>query len=518
MLNRFFGYKVHSFIHIGGMCILAIGMPLNKVLMSVGVIGCVGNLLLEGNMKKYGENIRNNKTFLWLLAFFTLHLLGLIWSSDWQYAAHDLKIKLPLLAVPLALTARPIINRKHIHLILWCLLASLLLTTTINFAFFQHWVGNKIYLDIRQISLFGSHIRIGILVSLGAGLGLYFFSITCGVINRLLWLSLVSWFILYTFYSQILSGAISLGVVLLVFVLTNSKKYKKLVYFSLVGMMLTLVFVIGFIFYPRQIKNQDLSLLPTVTEEGNLYIHDLENKTVENSNLVFVSVCDVELQREWEKRSRLPYAGKDKSGQYIRPTVIRYLASKNLEKNALGMRQLSVKDIQNIENGIASIGELNTGIIARFHGIKYQLDNAENPNGHSLLQRIEYWKTGFRIAKENWLFGVGTGDVQLAFDRQYAKDASILAPENRLRAHNMYLTVWISFGVFGLVLFVGMLMNFAAKAKKNRELIAQMFVFVALVSFWYEDMIETQLGVCIVAFFLGLFIHPIGKKRVGEEV
>lgn len=65
MSNKLFSFKVHSFLHVLGMSILAFGLPLNKVLMSIGAIWGVSNLVLEGDIKTYLKNIRK-----------TLHLNG----------------------------------------------------------------------------------------------------------------------------------------------------------------------------------------------------------------------------------------------------------------------------------------------------------------------------------------------------------------------------------------------------------------------------------------------------------
>ena len=189
--------------------------------------------------------------------------------------------------------------------------------------------------------------------------------------------------------------------------------------------------------------------------------------------------------------------------------MIRYLASKNFSKDAVGIKKLTPFDMHNIENGIASVELLQTGIMARLNGIKYQFNNNFDPNGHSILQRLEYWKTALEIIQENWIIGTGTGDVQLAFDQQYEKDNSILLKKNRLRAHNMYLTIWVTFGIIGLIIFFGFLYSFIRFNIKNKELIGILFFFVMISTFLIEDTIETQMGVSIISLFTGLFLSKI---------
>ena len=88
------------------------------------------------------------------------------------------------------------------------------------------------------------------------------------------------------------------------------------------------------------------------------------------------------------------------------------MQSKSLPLNKSGLDQLDGKDIKNIEKGVADYREENNGFISRLYSLRFELHNSRDPNGHSLLQRLEYWKAGLSILKKNWWFGVGSGDVQ----------------------------------------------------------------------------------------------------------
>ncbi|MDQ3100998.1 MAG: hypothetical protein M3R08_06400, partial [Bacteroidota bacterium] len=43
----------------------------------------------------------------WMLILYMLHLIGMAWSTNWDYGLFDLQIKLPLLLVPLIGIMRP---------------------------------------------------------------------------------------------------------------------------------------------------------------------------------------------------------------------------------------------------------------------------------------------------------------------------------------------------------------------------------------------------------------------------
>jgi hypothetical protein len=510
-----FSSSIHYYITLTSVLLLAVGMPLNKIMMSVGAMLGVFNLLLERDFSTYYNNLKNNKAFLWLLAFFLLHVLGLIWTSDFGYAAKDIKIKLPLLGVPLALVARPI-QKKHVQLALKLLITSLFITSLINFSSYYQLIGNRVYTDIREMSLFGSHIRYGILISLGVGSSLYLIKTTSRY--KFLYLIAIIWFTIYTYYSQVISGALALIIVFTLYSLKWLFEKNKTVAYSFLGFLLIITITLFNFLKPEKSVAIDVAKLPIKTAEGNPYSNDLLNPQSENNQPVYISICDLELRREWNKISSMDYDDKDLKGQYIRYTIIRYLTSKNYSKDATGINRLKKGDIENIEKGIASIEEGKKGMIARLYSIRYQLNNNENPNGHSLLQRFEYWKTAIKIIKENWLIGVGTGDVQDSFNQQYEKDNSVLISSNRLRAHNMYLTVFVTFGVIGFVIFMGFLFYFFKQNFSSNRFLYFVALAVIAVTFLIEDTIETQLGVSIVSFFVALGLQDNKEELLGSIV
>lgn len=499
-----FSPKVHYYIAVLSLVLLAMGMPFNKILMSLGSMLGIFNLILERDFKEYWNNIKTNKALLWLSLFFVIHLLGLLWTDDYSYAFHDLQIKLPLLAVPLALVARPI-QKQHIYLILRILLVSLTLSSIINFGYYFNWFGNKSYLDIREMSLFGSHIRYGILIGLGVGICIHLIEKIKKY--QVLLALLIIWFSIYTFYSQVISGGITLLIVFIFYLFKWSWFKNRVFTFSLFGTLSVFFISLISFFTPQNSVSLDPDQLPKFTKEGNAYDNDLMSKHIEHNQPVYVSVCDKELRREWNKLSVINYDSLDLKQQFVRNTLIRYLSSKKLSKDAEGIKHLTSEDISNIGKGIASVDELKSGLIGRLYAVRFQLNNNEDPNGHSLLQRFEYWKTAFHIIQHNWLIGVGTGDVQSAFDKQYEKEKSPLKTQNRLRAHNLYLTILVTFGVIGCIVFVLFLYQFLKFNFTKESFLSIVFLAVFMVTSLIEDTIETQLGVCIVAFFIAIGIQ-----------
>lgn len=507
MLNRIFGKKFHDYFHLFGISAFSIGLPSSKIILSIATMLILVNLLLEGDYRKYWHNIRNNRVFLILAAYFILHLVGLLWTENFIYAFQDLRIKLTIFLIPLAIVSKPLESEKHLRNILFLFCAALVVTSLVNFAAYQHWFGTKNYSDIRALSLFGSHIRYGILIAMGAAISLFYLW-KLESAKKWFLIPVLMWFCFYTYYSQIISGLLALVLILFTFLLfVGFKKSKRLGYSIVVLLFLLLALPSVYLFLRLSEQTKiDVSKLESVTPFGNPYTHTAHPNTYVNGTPIFTYLCEEELKKSWNNCSSLNYDSLDNRKQPLRITLIRYMTTKGLRKDRYDFQKLSAKDIRFIEDGIASIQETKTGFPARFEGIKFQLNNAMDPNGHSLLQRLEFWKTGWTIIKENWAIGVGTGDVQDAFDQQYTIENSALLPINRLRAHNAYLTNWISFGILGLLLFMWMNVAFFIENYKKKNILPLLFCIVAISTFFIEDTLETQMGAAFFAFFYALFL------------
>lgn len=447
--------------------------------MSLGLIlGGIG-FFIERDWQNYGRNFKRNRAFLFVLGFYFLHLVGLIWSRDLDFGLHDVKVKFSLLGVGLIIASRPPLSELSKWWLVVVLVLSLAITSTINFVTYSFFREQLNFTDARDMSLFGSHIRYGILIAFGPLLAFWLYR----RYQLKFWVfGLFSlWMLFYTYYSQVLSGVVSVLVVIAataIFWVLSAKKW-----WLLFGMGTPILLTVG----------------------GLLYYLSQPIPYLKNANLTLTEEQRNELSTAWNQVSDIPFSEKDEREQWIEFTVQRYLISKNLPVNKKGISQLSNSDIRNIEKGFADINEIGDGMLPRLFGLRFQLHHANNPNGHTVLERLEYWKTAWKIIQRNYLIGVGTGDVLQEMQAMYDEENSPLLEENRLRAHNSYLTFWLTFGIFGLLFFIALNLNFIHQQWKKRQLLGFVFGTVMLVTFSFEDTLETQMGVTLFAFFYFLF-------------
>lgn len=521
MLDRLTGKPVHLYVHLFSCILLAGGLPASKIPLSLGTILIVLNLLLEADFKTYWSNLKSNRIAYGLWCYIAIEWLSLAWSSDWNYAAHDLRVKLPLYAIPLALVAKPLTGRRHLHLVLGFFLAGVFVTSVLNIGSWFHIWGNKTYDDIRGLSQFGSHIRYGLMVGMAIALCIAWFRERLRY--RFVAVLLIVWWTWYTYFSQVISGyAAVLAVFFVATLFLVASMRRRSLRWGIVGTVsaviaLSVWWTIDF-FRPTPPKEAvDTSI--RWSAGNHWYWTDSVNVEWENGYPVVAYISQVELEKAWNAASEVDYyTGFDKKQQPIAFTLWRYMASKGLYKDSVGFLSMSKADVTNVENGLASVELAKGGIYARLYSLKHQLEHPENPNGHSLLQRLQYWKAARTIISEHWIAGVGAGDIQRAFDGYYATHATGLDKKQQLRSHNQYLTTWITSGILGFAAFVlwwGSLLRMGWK-KHLPAVVA--FTAIALVSFLIEDTLETQMGVTFIALFYGLFVSnpALAGRRSGS--
>jgi len=469
---------VHHHIHLFVLCLFAVGIVSSKFLMSMGLLIGLINLIAEAEFKKYYRNLKKNKFFIAILIFFIFHLVGMIWSENMDYGFNDIRRKLSMLVVPIILISKPISSLSDYKKIIFCFIGALIITSVINTSYFFWLSDNSEHKDLRELSLFNSHIRYAIMIALA--IPLLYQCYTASKKRKVLFAFLVIWFLFYTYVSQVLTGVISLCAILLAYLI-----YQWIVRGQIKFMwILLLAFICGFGFTYKAFFS--------------------EYKILKYTDIDFYS-----MQQEWIKKSKSSFDGLDERGQELKFTAARFLHSKDLPPNGTGVKRLLPVEVEAIENGKANVKEMEMGFWGRIEGLRYQLHHPSDPNGHSLLQRYEAWKTGFEIYKDHYLLGTGTGDIDDSFTKKYRENKSKLTAVNQIRGHNMYLTSLLTFGPIGLFLFLYLIGVHIKIQLQSKQFIGFVFMTVMVITFLFEDTLETQTGITLFSFFAALYSIPL---------
>ncbi len=506
----------HRYIYFFGLALLVVSLPLSVFLLSVAQIILLVNWLAENNWLEKWEQAKKHKGVFAFAVIYMVHLIGMFYSTDWNYGLHDLKIKLPLFILPIIIGTTSPLSKQEFKNILLFFCGGLLISSLISTGKLFGWWGSEV-MDVRDISIFISHIRLALMVNMAIFIMAWFISGGKNLYPKLGFSLVLIWFVIFLVILKSLTGLIIFAILFLFFSVRYAFKSSNLMlkWFTVVGVSMLLL--LGTTYFTHtfsqfyNIERVNASELETETANGNFYAHDTTSPDFENGNLTWIYVCDKELESVWNKRSNLNYKGTDLKGQELRYTLIRYLTSKGLRKDSAGLMALDPQDIRNIELGMANhVYAWKFSLYPRIYQLLWEvnkLKNGENPSGHSFTQRLEYFTTSLDIIESNFWFGVGTGDIAQAFEQQYIKNNSKLDIRWRLRAHNQLLTFFLTFGLVGFLIVAAALIYPAIKEKSRIKYLIILFLIVGFMSFLNEDTLETHAGISFFAFFYAFFLY-----------
>jgi O-Antigen ligase len=504
---------------------MAMAMVFSNFFMSFFGFWMLGAVVLEMITDHYtGQHIsdrwqrlRANIPARFMVGLYLLLAVGMLWTEDLEYGVKDLRMKLPILFIPVLMPLLRPIPEKVFRFILLSFVVALTIAVTRCLAIYVSWNNPELH-DVREISVFISHIRFSLMIVFGMAILVFVFMKD----NALRWPAVLL-LVYFLFFLWILESVTGFSILILMTAvwMLRAAVLSKVIAVRIAAVVLAIGLPLGAVMYFAScyhhyfsVQQLDWEHLETHTPGGEAYEHHPENRVIENGHYVYQYIAWNEMYAGWSSRSKLHPDSLDGKGHVLKGTLIRYLTSKGLRKDAGGLAALTDEDIRNIEMGITSIADLGkTGLRARIDKILFEYDvyiNGGNPTGHSVFQRLEFWKAARAVISEHPVMGVGTGDVRKAVFHQYELNKSKLANENRLNAHNQYLTLWAATGIVGLLLFIAVLLiPLRLQPVRQKALLLSFMVIVAL-SCVAEDTLETQAGVTFFAFWYVLLTLPSG--------
>ncbi|HWY10843.1 MAG TPA: O-antigen ligase family protein [Bacteroidia bacterium] len=498
-------------------------MLFGTVPTSIPEIILFSNWVFEGNYKEKWNTLKGHKLFWILSSVFLMHWVGLIFTSNLEEGLHDIKIKIPLMLLPLVFFSAKPLNKKELNLLL-CLLVSGIVLSSFWCVYYSY---SHVLLDIRKASRFISHIRFGLFINLGICTLVYFImeqnsfrikALSVFIILYLLWFMLAFSFV---------TGLVMFGLLAVIFVLYLIIKQSvkiKLIGFSLLvaGALTGLWFIHGEWKASNFIDTSTVNTLKQKSLNGRPYAKVKDNKHTENGFYVGYNIQYQELSSGWPLLSKLSIIQKDKKNNPVVWTLIRYMTSKGLTKDSVGLMQLNKTDVENIEKGITNYKYADASALRKrvkeFLWEYQDYKNGANPSGNTMLMRFEFWKAAAYIIHRNIWMGVGTGDAQKAFDKAYYRTNTNLSHEWRLRSHNQFLAITVAFGIFGLMIFLFSLFYPITILRKKLHGLYFMFFIITIISFLTEDTLETQAGASFYAYFNTLFLWLAYQGRGSDEL
>lgn len=501
---------------------IVVGLSLSKPLITLGEIGLGVTWLTNGNIKNQFLSFFKNKIALLLSSIYLLTIIGLFYTTDFEFGIGDVRRKIPLFLLPLLLSGLNPISQQEIKLIFKIYVIGVVASSL--WSIFVLLGGLDVTIvDSRELSRFNSHVRFGLQICL-AIFGIFHYAMKeISFKNKIAWIILACWLLIFMFIINLFTGVLVFFITSVVLLLSYGfKQQNKLVRIAFL-IVFVLFFVSNYLYIThsfsdyKSMQKTELLTMIEFSEKGEKLSHDTISELKnfkENGNYIYRNIAFKEVEQAWNLRSDYKFNGTDMKGQELKTTLFRFITSKGERKTALSIEKLSDDEVVAIEKGIANYLYLNmNNFTLRLHKIIWEFDVYQQhgvASGHSVVMRWVYWQNAFKIFKENMLIGIGTGDLEDAFIHEY-KTQGILSEKYYLRAHNQYITYAVSFGLIGFTWFLFFLFYPFFKLKLYKNFLYLAFFCIVLLSMVSEDTLETQVGVMFFAFFNTLLILNIKR-------
>ena len=504
--------------------IFMLSLPFSEALISISGVFLLLISLMFIRRPRAKLAPTKRKQLLLFLTIYLLYLIGMFFCKDIKWGIYDLQKNIPFLIIPLAFFVGKRISSDQLKKLLLVFSFSVVASAFITIIGF-YLSDQSSVLDAQEQG-FIHHIRFSFQVIFAIVILSNFFLLARVAMGRILKVGgiiSILFLVLFLIWHQSFTGIVTfvltafLGIIIIVFNL-REKVWKRLAWTTLI---LLFVIPVGYLYYAIEkfydVDVVEFSQLEKVTSQGNNYSHNLQNKKIENGHYVGLYWCEEEMEKAWNKRANIKYIEIDKNGYQVKETLVRYLTSMNLRKDAEGISQLSVDDIRNIESGISNyiLAQKGLSLYPRIYVSIWELDTyfkTGYANNQSLSQRMEYGKAAITIIKENFWFGVGTGNWKKAYYDAYVKNKSQMDAERYADAHNQYLNYWVKFGFLGLMWILFAIIYPVIKTKAYKNPVFLLFLVSMLIGNMGDSNFETHVGSSFFVLFYCLFISAEEMK------
>lgn len=507
---------------------MAVSLSMSKALMSIVTGLLMVNWLIEGQFAIKMWRLKERKSLMLIISVFLLYLFGLLWTDSLNSGLQDVKIQLPFLIIPLVIGTSEALNYIQVKRIVYVFSAAVIVASLCSIFVLLGFSGKSIQ-DPREMSLFISHIRFSLLINISI-FSLFWFARKeeqKGILEKAFLFLAIIWLTIFLVILKSATGWVVFLIVLSVVLFQNVLSIKNMGGRVLLLGVLLSIFLLPTIYIAyvvRQfytVETLPVNFLQEKTSKGNIYLHDLNNKELENGHYTYLYINDDELREAWNKRSQINYDSATTSG-YNHYVLYRYLTSKGYRKDAEGLEKLTDEDIRNIENGMTNYRFVNPfSFYNRIYQIIWETDvyqKGGNPSGHSVTQRLEYYKMAMQIIKENFWFGNGTGGYDHAYREKYDQNKFFQNQKYRQRSHNMFLSYWIDFGLIGMCYICFALIAPVFIERKTRSFLLLIFLLIVLISFMNEDTLNNHDAISFFAFFYPMYLYSKHESHKEDVV
>ncbi len=354
--------QIHEQVYFYGLILLAVSLPLSIFTVTLSQILLLANWLIEGRYREKWLRFRQNPAIGILLSLYLLHAIGLLWSADGAHSSLDMRVKLSLFVLPLIIGTSQSLQRSQVDRILLFFTLAVFASSMASVLALIGWLPVQVE-GYRDLSLFMSHIRFSLMVVLSILIVVWYLFIQRSSLSRYekVWYLLgLVWFPIFLILLKSLSGIVIMGFLAFFLLVRGVFEIRDPAIRFMIFVPVVMIPLFSIVYLGHAINKYysfdeiHFDEIDSYTVLGNPYKNHPNLREVENGHYVWLHICDKEMEEEWNKVSDFDFRGKTLNGNTIRGTLIRFLTSKGLRKDAAGVRQLSNAEIKAVEMGVAN--------------------------------------------------------------------------------------------------------------------------------------------------------------------
>lgn len=152
----------------------------------------------------------------------------------------------------------------------------------------------------------------------------------------------------------------------------------------------------------------------------------------------------------------------------------------------------------------------NTYVFHRYtHELSWELSAQKGTKVNATVSsdsRMVRWQSALSLIKEKWLVGHGNNSEKRELYKQYEHDGLVYAMESRYDAHNMYLSYFIEYGVWGLLLFLLFILSNSYQSIKKRDFDRIFLILTISIIGLSENYFKSSEGIILISVFVNLLV------------
>ena len=129
-------------------------------------------------------------------------------------------------------------------------------------------------------------------------------------------------------------------------------------------------------------------------------------------------------------------------------------------------------------------------------------------------ERLILWENSVDIIKQNFWFGTTPADAQVEINKNLLKfDNYVQKKDIEYNSHNQYLQTFVESGIVGFLLLLFIFGGSIVLAIKRKQTLFLGFLFIVILNFFFESMLNTFAGIVFIFYFLNYFIFIFKKEK-----